>query len=111
MLDRNFSGSNRPADKRHRIKSCIEVALPTDETRRLLKVFGVAVTAFEDAVDKTGSAESGAKPNMKFAPAPRSYRADRPAAGEEEVIFRGRFGWAFNHRRKYMSDAKAQRFF
>lgn len=26
--------------------------MPTDETRRLLKVFGVAVTAFEDAVDK-----------------------------------------------------------
>ena len=24
----------------------------TDETRRLLKVFGVAVTAFEDAVEK-----------------------------------------------------------
>jgi hypothetical protein len=28
------------------------VFMPTDETRRLLKVFGVAVTAFEDAVDK-----------------------------------------------------------
>lgn len=26
--------------------------MPTDETRRLLRVFGVAVTAFEDAVDK-----------------------------------------------------------
>ena len=26
--------------------------MTTDETRRLLKVFGVAVTAFEDAVDK-----------------------------------------------------------
>jgi hypothetical protein len=26
--------------------------MPTDETRRLLKVFGVAVTAYEDAVDK-----------------------------------------------------------
>ena len=26
--------------------------MPTDETRRLLKVFGVAVTAFEDAVEK-----------------------------------------------------------
>jgi hypothetical protein len=25
--------------------------MPTDETRRVLKVFGVAVTAFEDAVD------------------------------------------------------------
>jgi len=29
-----------------------EIAMPTDETRRVLKVFGVAVTAFEDAVDK-----------------------------------------------------------
>ena len=27
--------------------------MPTDETRRVLKVFGVAVTAFEDAVDKS----------------------------------------------------------
>ncbi|MFQ5850915.1 MAG: hypothetical protein ACE5JU_10045 [Candidatus Binatia bacterium] len=26
--------------------------MPTDETRRLLKVFGVAVTAYEDAVEK-----------------------------------------------------------
>lgn len=26
--------------------------MPTDETRRILKVFGVAVTAYEDAVDK-----------------------------------------------------------
>jgi hypothetical protein len=26
--------------------------VPTDETRRVLKVFGVAVTALEDAVDK-----------------------------------------------------------
>jgi hypothetical protein len=35
-----------------------EIALtPTDETRRLLKVFGVAVTAFEDAVDKEASPE------------------------------------------------------
>jgi hypothetical protein len=31
--------------------------MPTDETRRLLKVFGVAVTAFEDAVDKKASSE------------------------------------------------------
>jgi len=31
--------------------------MPTDETRRLLKVFGVAVTAFEDAVDKAASAD------------------------------------------------------
>jgi hypothetical protein len=35
--------------------------MPTDETRRLLKVFGVAVTAFEDAVDKGASAEETRK--------------------------------------------------
>jgi translation initiation factor 2 alpha subunit (eIF-2alpha) len=35
--------------------------MPTDETRRLLKVFGVAVTAFEDAVDKGASAEERKK--------------------------------------------------
>ena len=31
--------------------------MPTDETRRVLKVFGVAVTAYEDAVDKGTSPE------------------------------------------------------
>ena len=31
--------------------------MPSDETRRLLKVFGVAVTAYEDAVDKRAPAE------------------------------------------------------
>ena len=31
--------------------------MPTDETRRILKVFGVAVTAFEDAVDKSAAPE------------------------------------------------------
>ena len=35
--------------------------MPTDETRRLLKVFGVAVTAFEDAVDKEVSVEERQK--------------------------------------------------
>jgi hypothetical protein len=35
--------------------------MPTDETRRLLKVFGVAVTAFEDAVDKEASPEERKK--------------------------------------------------
>jgi len=35
--------------------------MPTDETRRLLKVFGVAVTAFEDAVDKKVSPEERKK--------------------------------------------------
>ena len=31
--------------------------MPTDETRRVLKVFGVAVTAFENAVDKSAPAD------------------------------------------------------
>lgn len=31
--------------------------MPTDETRRLLKVFGVAMTAYEDAVDKAAPPE------------------------------------------------------
>ena len=31
--------------------------MPTDETRRVLKVFGVAVTAYEDAVDKAAPPE------------------------------------------------------
>lgn len=31
--------------------------MPTDETRRVLKVFGVAVTAYEDAVDKAAPSE------------------------------------------------------
>lgn len=35
--------------------------MPTDETRRLLKVFGVAVTAFEDAVDKEAPSEEVSK--------------------------------------------------
>ena len=35
--------------------------MPTDETRRLLKVFGVAVTALEDAVDKGAPAEKLSK--------------------------------------------------
>lgn len=35
--------------------------MPTDETRRVLKVFGVAVTAYEDAVDKGAPAEEVAK--------------------------------------------------
>jgi hypothetical protein len=31
--------------------------MPSDETRRVLKVFGVAVTAYEDAVHKRASTE------------------------------------------------------
>jgi hypothetical protein len=39
--------------------------MPTDETRRVLKVFGVAVTAFEDAVDKNASADELKKVNAE----------------------------------------------
>lgn len=35
--------------------------MPTDETRRLLKVFGVAVTALEDAVHKGATSDEVAK--------------------------------------------------
>ncbi len=35
--------------------------MPSDETRRLLKVFGVAVTAYEDAVNRRAPAEELAK--------------------------------------------------
>lgn len=35
--------------------------MPSDETRRMLKVFGVAVTAYEDAVDKGVPSEEVAK--------------------------------------------------
>lgn len=35
--------------------------MPTDETRRLLKVFGVAVTAYEDAVEKGAPPEELSK--------------------------------------------------
>ena len=31
--------------------------MPSDETRRLLKVFGIAITNYEDAVHKKSSAE------------------------------------------------------
>jgi hypothetical protein len=31
--------------------------MPSDETRRLLKVFGIAVTNFEDAVHKRSATE------------------------------------------------------
>ena len=35
--------------------------MPSDETRRVLKVFGVAVTAFEDAVDKSAPSDEQKK--------------------------------------------------
>jgi hypothetical protein len=31
--------------------------MPTDETRRILKIFGVGVTAYEDAVESGATAE------------------------------------------------------
>jgi hypothetical protein len=31
--------------------------MPSDETRRILRTFGVAVTTFEDAIDKGAQAE------------------------------------------------------
>lgn len=31
--------------------------MPSDETRRLLKVFGIAITNYEDAVHKSAPAE------------------------------------------------------
>jgi hypothetical protein len=31
--------------------------MPSDETRRVLKIFGVAVTAYEDAVESAATAE------------------------------------------------------
>ena len=31
--------------------------MPSDDTRRVLRMFGVAVTAYEDAVDKNESPE------------------------------------------------------
>ena len=39
--------------------------MPTDETRRLLKVFGVAVTAFEDAVEKGAAPEELGKADVE----------------------------------------------
>jgi len=35
--------------------------MPSDETRRMLKVFGVAVTAYEDAVEKDAPPDELAK--------------------------------------------------
>ena len=35
--------------------------MPSDETRRLLKVFGIAVTTLEDAVDRGAPAEEVAQ--------------------------------------------------
>ncbi len=35
--------------------------MPSDETRRLLRVFGVAVTSYEDAVEQGASPEEVSK--------------------------------------------------
>jgi hypothetical protein len=39
--------------------------MPSDETRRILKVFGVAVTAYEDAVESGAGAEEINKTNAE----------------------------------------------
>lgn len=41
--------------------------MPNDETRRVLKAFGVAVTAFENAVDKSATADEVKKRCPLFA--------------------------------------------
>lgn len=40
--------------------------MPTDETRRVLRMFGVAVTAFEDAVDSNVTPEELKKPDAEL---------------------------------------------
>jgi hypothetical protein len=40
--------------------------MPTDETRRLLKTFGVAVTTYEDAVEAGATAEEIDKAEAEF---------------------------------------------
>jgi hypothetical protein len=41
--------------------------MPSDETRRVLKVFGVAVTSLEDAIDARKSLEEIAKWDRELA--------------------------------------------
>ncbi|HSF07545.1 MAG TPA: hypothetical protein VLG10_17330 [Methylomirabilota bacterium] len=41
--------------------------MPSDETRRLLKVFGVAVTNLEDAIDGKASVEAIVKLDTELA--------------------------------------------
>ncbi|HEY7315986.1 MAG TPA: hypothetical protein VIE89_00315 [Candidatus Binatia bacterium] len=40
--------------------------MPSDETRRLLKTFGVAVTTYEDAVEADGSDEEINKADAEY---------------------------------------------
>ena len=40
--------------------------MPSDETRRVLKVFGVAVTTYEDAVEKGAPADEIDKAEAEF---------------------------------------------
>jgi hypothetical protein len=61
--------------------------MPTDETRGLRKVFGVAVTAFEDAVDKDTSIEERRKAEAEPRhPAWRSCRSHRAATGKNDIV-------------------------
>ena len=41
--------------------------MPSDETRKLLKLFGVAVTNLEDAVDRKASVDEVVKHDMELA--------------------------------------------
>jgi len=49
--------------------------MPSDETRRLLKVFGVAVTSLEDAVDRKAPFEEIMKWDTELADRPRDILA------------------------------------
>jgi hypothetical protein len=49
--------------------------MPSDETRRLLKAFGVAVTNLEDAIDGKGSVEDIVKLDTELAERMRDVTA------------------------------------
>jgi hypothetical protein len=49
--------------------------MPSEETRRLLKVFGVAVTSLEDAIDQHASLEEIAKRDHELADRMREVTA------------------------------------
>jgi hypothetical protein len=49
--------------------------MPSDETRRLLKVFGVAVTSLEDAVDRKAPLEEIMKWDTELADRTRDVLA------------------------------------
>ncbi len=49
--------------------------MPSDETRRLLKVFGVAVTSLEDAIDRKAPTEEIVKLDTELAERMRDITA------------------------------------